>query len=87
MNSIIQANKLELPKANQQQQQTTISKIQKIGSPIESKQELASLEKKTRLLEGSLKRKAIDYDSLSTSSANLTQQLAHSRERVQKLGM
>jgi hypothetical protein len=48
--------------------------------------EVASLEKKTRTLEGSLKRKAIDYESLSSSAASLQSQLAQSRERVQKLG-
>lgn len=43
------------------------------------------LETRTKSLEGSLKRKAIDYDSLSSNADSLQQKLSSARERVQKL--
>ncbi|KAL3896120.1 MAG: hypothetical protein SGCHY_004283 [Lobulomycetales sp.] len=51
----------------------------------ESLDRLSMLETRTKSLEGSLKRKAIDYDSLSSNADSLQQKLSSARERVQKL--
>jgi chromosome segregation ATPase len=84
---ITQANKeLATPAGKQTSSASKTNSINK--QQDNSKQRdliVSSLEKKTRTLEGSLKRKAIDYESLSSSAASLQSQLAQSRERVQKL--